>query len=100
MRESELNSQISEMCSVLGLRCYHVYNSKRGYVSSRGFPDWVIWGPKGALFRECKTESGELTREQKIAGYSMREAGLDWDVWRPSDWWAGLIGKQLRSICA
>ena len=51
MSEDELDDVIREACRVRGLLAYHTHDSRR---SAPGFPDWVIIGPGGGIFRECK----------------------------------------------
>ncbi len=51
--------------------------------SKRGWPDWVILGPNGALFRELKTQRGDLSIDQRSVGSKLTRAGLSWCVWRP-----------------
>lgn len=67
----------------LGLYAYHAADSRRSW--GPGFPDLVIAGPRGILFREAKTDAGQLTRNQKLWGYRLAESGGDWAVWRPAD---------------
>lgn len=79
----------------LGLWGYHTRDSKR---SEKGWPDWVILGPGGSLFRELKSERGTLSVDQRRVGSMLARAGLDWAVWRPSDLFSGLIAAQLSRI--
>lgn len=68
--------------------------------SAKGWPDWVILGPNGALFRELKSERGSLTPEQRAVGSKLTRAGLNWSTWRPSDLLDGTIARQLSAIAA
>ena len=74
---------VRSLCADLGLYAYHAADSRRSW--GAGFPDLVIAGPRGILFREAKTENGALTRGQKLWGYRLAESGGDWQVWKPRD---------------
>lgn len=95
MTEAELNTHVRTMIAMRHLFGYHVRNS---IGSSSGWPDWVIVGPRGILFRELKSENGQCSREQRMVADKLRGAGQDWDVWRPSDLMSGIIAKELEGI--
>lgn len=59
-----------------------------------GWPDLVLWRPDRIIFRELKSETGKLTPAQRDLLLSLRAAGADVLVWRPSDW--PDIEKELR----
>ena len=90
-----LEAHLRKLLDDLGLFGYHTRNS---IGSAKGWPDWVILGPRGALFRELKTERNGLTPEQRLVGAKLTRAGLDWAVWRPSDLLNGTITRQLHRI--
>jgi hypothetical protein len=79
----------------LGLWAYH---TKRSDGSDKGWPDLVIIGPGGVLYREIKTEEGKVTTEQLDVMRRLEEAGQDVDVWRPTDWYSGRIQRELNAI--
>ncbi len=90
-----LEAQVIAGLKVLGLYGYHPRNS---IGSARGWPDWVIVGDRGVLFRELKTETGTLSPEQRAVGSKLTRAGQDWAVWRPRDLYSGVILRQLQEI--
>lgn len=94
MTEAELEGAVRNLLTTFGLYGYHTYDSRR---SQAGFPDWVIVG-QAVLFRELKTDSGQLSSEQTRVKYALQAAGADWDVWRPRDLIAGRIQDQLFAI--
>lgn len=96
MTENELDEQVVALCRKYQLWTMHIPDSRQ--VDSRGWPDRVFIGPKGALFRELKTAAGSLTHDQRLVGYRMKGAGLDWAVWRPDDLRDGTIEAELRRI--
>jgi hypothetical protein len=74
---------------------YHNPDSRR---SQAGFPDLVLISSSRrlALFRELKTDTGRVRPKQQEVLQAMVSAGLDADVWRPSDLQSGRITKELR----
>lgn len=74
---------------------YHNPDSRR---SQAGFPDLVLISSsrRRALFRELKTEDGRFRPNQQAVLLAMVAAGLDADVWRPSDLQSGRISKELK----
>jgi hypothetical protein len=38
------------------------------------------------IFRELKTGKGRLSQQQARWGELLLKSGLDWQIWRPSDW--------------
>ncbi|HEX3956042.1 MAG TPA: hypothetical protein VHZ03_05355 [Trebonia sp.] len=90
-----LEAHLRALLKDLGLWGYHPRNS---IGSEKGWPDWVILGPRGALFRELKSERGQLTPEQRSVGARLVCAGLDWSTWRPRDLFSGVIAAQLLAI--
>lgn len=95
MTEAELQEAVRRMCADLGLYHYHPHDSRR---SQAGWPDSVIIGRCGVLFRELKTQAGKLSSEQRHVGYLLTGAGLSWEVWRPADLADGTIGVQLAAL--
>ena len=83
MTEADLEENVRQLCATLGVLRFHVRDS-RGM--SKGFPDDVIIGRRGVLWRELKSAGGRLTSEQRQVGYALCALGADWGVWRPRDW--------------
>lgn len=83
MLERELQSQILKLCTALGLLAYHTHDSRR---SQAGFPDLVVVGANGVLYRELKKADGKVSDEQQLWIDCLNAAGQDAAVWRPVDW--------------
>lgn len=83
MREAELQALVVELAETRGVFGYHTYDSRR---SVAGFPDLVLIGARGVLYRELKTATGRVSPEQTYVLEALRAAGEDADVWRPADW--------------
>lgn len=64
----------------------------------KGWPDVVVVGPGGSLFRELKAEGKYPTPEQKVWLAWLTAAGEDAGVWKPRDWHSGRIQDELRAI--
>lgn len=101
MTEAELLSTVRDACRWGGLLTFHAFDSRR---SEPGFPDLVIVGSDGLLFRELKTDRGRLTRAQQTWLDTLYRTGADATVWRPVDWptrilteLAGIGGRGLAA---
>lgn len=96
MTESELSECVRSLARTLGLRIYHTYDSRRSY---SGFPDLVLVGRGGHVFRELKATAGDYpTPEQQAWLDALTAAGADTGVWRPSDWHSGRIAGELDRL--
>jgi hypothetical protein len=97
--EAELAAYVSEQVTTRRLFAYHLDAARRRYnPSSRGFPDWVIAGPSGILFRELKGNEGVLTQEQRQWGRILNYAGGNWAVWKPQHARDGSISAELNTL--
>lgn len=90
-----LKAHVVGLIRVLALDGYHTAFSLR---SMTGFPDFVIWGPGGAIYRELKGDGYEPTPEQAVVLQSLRDAGQDAGWWNPDDWYSGRIERELRAL--
>ena len=92
-----LDAHVRKLMADLGLFGYHTRNSKG---STAGWPDWVIIGRVGILYRELKTEHGTVTPEQRHVGELITRAGGNWAVWRPRDLLDHTIARELEGLAA
>ena len=96
MSEDELLENIREAAKLGGWYLYHPYDSRR---SQGGWVDLtLIHQEYGVLFRELKQESTWLRLDQQAVIAGLIQAGLNAWVWRPSDWYSGLIEQELRIV--
>jgi hypothetical protein len=95
MSEADLEGHIAAKCKALGLARYHTFNSQR---SPSGFPDDVIVGPAGMLYRECKRMGKNPTASQQDWLDRLAAVGCDVGVWRPSDLFDGTIDRELLAL--
>lgn len=92
MSEKDLQAQVVELAQRLGWLYYHTHRSDR---SPAGFPDLVLVRGDRILYRELKTSKGRLSAAQQEWLAALVSAGADASVWRPGDWVARRIEKEL-----
>lgn len=97
MSERQLQNQVRELCTRLGLVVEHVEDSRRGRTWCAGWPDLVIVGNR-VIYRELKREGGALSAEQRTVGAALERAGADWAVWRPRHLLDGTIIATLTAL--
>lgn len=83
LTEKQFQQRIVDLCRVLGLKCYHTYDSRK---SVPGFPDLVIVGPNRLIFAELKSSTGVVSAAQQDWIDSLIAAGQDAYIWQPEDW--------------
>jgi len=103
MSEAELVKQIRVLCDGLKLHAFHVGSYRipgatRRPGSSAGFPDWVIVGPGGIYFRECKSTDGRRSLAQIAWGKAITAAGGNYALWRPEALAGGHILTELQAL--
>jgi hypothetical protein len=81
--EKSFQASVVELARLLGWRAFYVTDS-RG--SPPGWPDLTLCRDGVLLFRELKAEKGRLSLEQQEWRDLLLAAGMDWALWRPSDW--------------
>jgi hypothetical protein len=81
--EAVFQRTVLDLAKHLGLLVYHPHITIR---DEAGFPDLVIVGTRGLLFRELKTEKGRVRPEQNEWIGRLARSGADVAVWRPSQW--------------
>ena len=94
MTEKNLQSAVLGAARRWGWLVYHTFDSRR---SEAGYPDLhlVHEGHGLSLFRELKTMRGRVAPAQQKWLDALRNTGCDVAVWRPIDWFNGVIDKQL-----
>jgi hypothetical protein len=92
--ETMLQVEAEKLARKFGIFCFHVPTSIR---MAAGWPDEVFIG-RGVLFREIKDAFRSPSPRQTEVGYRLVAAGADFRIWRPRDWLAGHIERELRTI--
>lgn len=90
-----LDANVRKLISELRLTGFSNRDSR---LVSSGWVDWVIQGRHGTLFRELKSETGDLSPGQMLVGNRLNRHGCDWSVWRPRDLVSGRIRAELEGI--
>lgn len=105
MSENDLLTAVLDLCALMHLHTAHFRPARtdagwRTPVAGdgKGFPDLVIVGPRGVLYRELKTVRARLTAAQQVWLARLRAAGQDAEVWRPYDLQGGNIHLQLKAV--
>lgn len=83
MTEAQLQKAVMDLVRWLGLLAFHSTDSRRD--SCAGWPDLVICGQGGVIYRELKAERGRLRPEQLDWLSRLTQGGADAGIWRPSD---------------
>lgn len=96
MNHAWLQKVVTEKAREFGLHVHacDVYRSG----SQAGFPDLVIIGLGGVLWRELKVPPDEPNRAQRIVGYTLTASRQDYGIWTPVDWEDGSILTELEGL--
>ena len=98
MTGRELIGLILPCAALCGVMVHHEPDSRALMAGcARGWPDLVLAGPNGVLFREVKGSNDRLSPAQMEWGAVLLGAGLDWGRWRPDDW-DQRIPAEIRAI--
>jgi VRR-NUC domain len=94
MGETELQNLVLGLSDPLGYLAYHTHDSRR---SRKGFPDLVLAHERRGrlIFAELKKQTGKQSPEQVVWERVLRAIGVEYHLWRPSDWLDGSIKRVL-----
>lgn len=95
--EYHLELTVKRACARLGLFYFHNRDSAAAGCAP-GWPDDVIVGYHGVLWRELKSATGRLSPPQAELGARLTSSAADWALWRPADDRSGRIERELRAI--
>lgn len=105
MSEEDLLGAVLDMAAVHGVRTAHFRAAKtaQGWRTpvqgdGKGWPDLVLVGAGGVLFRELKSAAGSPSEEQRAWLVALNVAGQDANVWRPVDLRSGRILAELKAV--
>lgn len=96
MTESQLQASILDLCRTYRLMVFHIRDSRTSV--GVGFPDLVIAGPGGVIFRELKNATLQPTPEQMTWLGTLEAGGADVGMWRPAHWYDGTISACLAAL--
>lgn len=95
MSEDALEEEVRGICKQLAVIRVHHRDSRR---TTSGWPDDVLIGPHGILFRELKRTGGKPSPTQEAMLAALAEAGGDVAVWRPIDLITGRIAREIAAV--
>ena len=105
--EAQLQACVMDLAKLHGLHVHHCRPARMAsgkwatpIEGHKGFPDLVIVGPAGVLFRELKNATNKLSPEQVSWLHTLDLAGADAGVWRPEDWarGRGRIADEIHAL--
>lgn len=96
MTEAMLQASVMDLARTHRLLAFHVYDSRRS--AGVGFPDLVIAGRGGVIFRELKNDVLQPTPEQMTWLGTLAEGGADAALWRPEAWLSGQVAEVLARL--
>lgn len=94
--ERELQANVTKMALLLGWTCYHTWLSVK---SVAGYPDLTAVHPsqRRVIWVEMKSQNGVVHANQQAWLDTLRAAGQEAMVWRPSDLLDGTVERCLTS---
>ena len=105
MKEDDLLRTVVEWCRYRHILTFHARPARtaQGWRTpvmgdGAGFPDLVMVGVNGTLYRELKANDARLTPSQKVWMERLAIAGEDCGIWRPRDLGQGTIKAALDRI--
>jgi hypothetical protein len=95
--ESEYLSQVYAICHDARVLFHHCRRGAPGSID--GFPDLVLVGTRGVLFREIKASFGDdPSRGQTNWIWQLRAAGQDAGIWTVTDLLTGIVADEIALI--
>lgn len=93
--EAGFQKSVTELADALRIWWYHAYQPEH---DKAGFPDLMLVGGRGTIFRELKRTGEDPTPAQLDVGMRLRRSGQDWDVWRPEDMRSSRVLAEMQAI--
>lgn len=98
MAEAVVDEVIALLRARPALRWLHVPDSRQ-LPGNPGFPDFIVVGPGGVIFREAKPHPGARLRPGQTGwSYALMAAGADFALWYPEDLANGSVGRELDQL--
>lgn len=82
LTERQWQRLVEDLAQHLGWLTYHTFDSRR---SEAGYPDLTLVRERLVMV-ELKTQRGRVRPEQITWAESLQSAGVEYYLWRPSDW--------------
>lgn len=97
LTEADYLAEVYSLCEKAPCLYHHCGVSYR-CAGHRGFPDLIIIGYRGVLFREVKTVNDRPTPDQTAMMWLLKAAGMDAEVWTESDLASGKVAREIAGI--
>lgn len=92
--EADLQDAVEQLCRFWHVIYHHCWRGR----GDKGFPDLVIVGPAGILWRELKVQDRQPFWDQRRWGRWLQATGADWGIWTEDDYAAGKITSEIAAI--
>ena len=92
--ETQFQQAVTDLADWLHIWWWHDEDPRR---NKAGFPDLLLVGRRGVLWRELKTETGTVRKAQQELG-DLLSRSQDWAIWRPADLASGRVKAELEAI--
>ena len=97
MTEAEYLGQVYDICKDAGAKAHHCGDGRA--CCGAGFPDLVIMGVHGILYREVKASPNDRkSPEQTAVLWLLKASGADAAVWTSEDLLTGKVAEEIRRI--
>lgn len=91
-----MNAALAHLAAELGLYCW--INAGEIHQHGTGWVDAITIGKRGILFVENKTAGGRRTRAQQRVASLLIARGLEYRLYRPSDYETSAVRQDLEAI--
>lgn len=97
LRESDYLAQVYGLCEKAPCSYHHCGVPYR-CTGHNGFPDLMIIGSHGVLFREVKTVNDRPSPDQTAMLWLLKAAGQDAGIWTETDLTSGIVAREIAGI--
>lgn len=105
MNEEDLLDAVVDLAKWLRIRVHHCRPCRKEdgtwytpIQGDPGFPDLVLVGSRGILWRELKGPKGQPTTAQDDWLDRLEQVDEDANIWRPADWHSRKIETEMKGI--
>lgn len=97
MTEPEYLRHVYALAEKAGVRVHHCNDSR--HCHGKGFPDLVLIGAHGLMFREVKASPGDWPKPEQVGLlWLLKASGQDADFWYEDDLKSGTVAYEIGRI--
>lgn len=97
MTEADYLADVYDICTDAGATVHHCGDSRS--CTGKGFPDLIIIGAHGVLYREVKASPNDRpTPEQTALIWLLRASGQDARFWTATDLLTGVVAEEVARV--